>query len=160
MSSERVDTQDDPLDLTADEEARAAKLHRDAPFVDGLVAGTYYLDDPDYRDRLREAGVLAGNLTVGGPSFGFEETVGAVTAVRETLEANDDNYRLVESMDDIETVRSEDRTGIVLGFQGANWATTSRGYGRCTTSASESSISPTTGGTHSVTGVVSAAIAD
>jgi len=116
-----VPAADDPLGLTPDEEARAATLHRDAPFIDGLVAGTYYLDDPDYRDRLRQADVLAGNLTVGGPSFGFKETVGDVTSVLETLEENDDNYRLVESMDDIETARSEDRTGIVLGFQGANW---------------------------------------
>jgi membrane dipeptidase len=111
----------DPLDLTEAEERRAARLHRESPFVDGLVAGTYYLSDPDYNDRLSEAGVLAGNLTVGGPSFDFEGTVGDVAAVRRAVREHDEMYHLVETVDDIAAAATTERTGIILGFQGANW---------------------------------------
>lgn len=111
----------DPFDLTDEQRKRATTLHRETPIVDGLVAGTYYLDDPDYRDRLPEAGIAAGNLTVGGPDFDFEATVDGVCAVRERIRNNDDNYLLVESPADIDRARESGRTGIVLGFQGANW---------------------------------------
>lgn len=110
-----------PFDLTEAEETRAAELHQGMRIVDGLVAGTYYLDDLDYRDRLLEAGIVAGNLTVGGPDFDFEATIGGVADARERVRANDDNYCLVESVDDVDRAIDTDRTGIVLGFQGGNW---------------------------------------
>lgn len=111
----------DPFELPAEAEKRAARLHRETGIVDGLVAGTYYLDDPEYRDRLPAAGIVAGNLTVGGPAFDFEATVASVTDIRERVHTNDDNYCLVESVADIDTAADTDRTGIVLGFQGGNW---------------------------------------
>lgn len=113
---------DEPLfDLTERQRTRAERLHAETTIIDGLVAGTYYLDDPDYRDRLPAAGVTAGNLTVGGPAFDFETTVADLTAARERVHANDDTYRLVESVTDIDHAIETGRTGIVLGFQGANW---------------------------------------
>jgi membrane dipeptidase len=111
----------DPFDLTEAEATRASTLHEAACIVDGLVAGTYYLDDPVYRDHLRDAGIVAGNLTVGGPDFDFEATAAGVTDARGRLEANDDVYCLVESTGDIDRAIRTDRTGIVLGFQGGNW---------------------------------------
>lgn len=109
------------FDLTSTEATRARDLHDEMRIVDGLVAGTYYLDDPEYRDHLREAGIVAGNLTVGGPDFDFEATAAGVADARRRLEANDDLYCLVESVEDIDHAAQTDRTGIVLGFQGANW---------------------------------------
>jgi membrane dipeptidase len=109
------------FDLTEAEAARATRLHEESRIVDGLVAGTYYLDDPDYRDHLLGAGIVAGNLTVGGPDFDFEATTASVADVRRRVRANDDLYHLVESVADIDRADETDRTGIVLGFQGGNW---------------------------------------
>jgi membrane dipeptidase len=111
----------DLFDLTAEEATRARRLHEETHIIDGLVAGTYYLDDPEYRDHLRDAGIVAGNLTVGGPDFDFEATAAGVADVRNRLEVNDDIYCLVESIADIDHATQTDRTGIILGFQGANW---------------------------------------
>ncbi|MFC5369033.1 dipeptidase [Salinirubrum litoreum] len=111
----------DWFDLTETEANRARDLHEEMRIVDGLVAGTYYLDDPGYRDHLREAGIVAGNLTVGGPDFDFEATAAGVADARRRLAANDDIYRLVESVEDIDHAAETDRTGIILGFQGGNW---------------------------------------
>lgn len=122
MATSAPDDSRDFFDLTDEETARADELHRSTTIVDGLVAGTYYLDDPDYRDHLPEAGIAAGNLTVGGPDDDFEATVDGVCEVRERIRDNEDNYFLVESADDVD--RAGDRTGIVLGFQGANWVGT------------------------------------
>ena len=121
MSGRQVDGSSDPLDLTEAEERRAARLHRESPFVDGLVAGTYYVSDPEYNDRLRDAGVLAGNLTVGGPSFDFEDTMRDVIEVKRAVRGHDETYRLIETVDDIAAAAESRRTGIILGFQGANW---------------------------------------
>ncbi len=109
------------FELTDEEATRASRLHEETRIVDGLVAGTYYLDDPEYRDHLRDAGIVAGNLTVGGPDFDFEATAAGVADVRGRLEVNDDIYCLVESIADIDHATQTDRTGIILGFQGANW---------------------------------------
>ena len=115
------DNDSDLFDLSDAEETRAARLHRGTRIVDGLVADTYYLVDPNYRNRLPNAGIDVGNLTIGGPAFDFEETVAGVTDIRERIRANDDNYYLVESTDDINLAVDTERTGIVLGFQGGNW---------------------------------------
>jgi len=121
MSGHQGDGSSDPLNLTEAEERRAVRLRRESPFVDGLVAGTYYLSDPDYNDRLRDAGVLAGNLTVGGPSFDFEDTITDVVGVKRTVREHDETYHLVETGNDIAAANTTERTGIILGFQGANW---------------------------------------
>ncbi len=111
----------EPFDLDEEQRERAKRLHETTQIIDGLVAGTYYLDDPDYRDRLGEAGIAAGNLTVGGPSFDYTDTIGDVVDVTTRVKENDDNYLLVESVADIDTAEDSDRTGIIMGFQGANW---------------------------------------
>ncbi|GAA0545762.1 membrane dipeptidase [Halorubrum ejinorense] len=122
MATTTPDDSREFFELTDEEQARADELHRSTTIVDGLIAGTYYLDDSDYRDRLPEAGIAAGNLTVGGSDDDFEATVDGVCEVRERIRANADNYFLIESVEDIDS--AGDRTGIVLGFQGANWVGT------------------------------------
>ena len=114
-------TAGDPFELDDDERRRAARIHEMATIIDGLVAGTYYLDDPDYRDRLPNAGIVAGNLTVGGPSFDYTDTIDDVVDIRTRVKENDDNYVLVDSLNDIDTATEVGRTGIIMGFQGANW---------------------------------------
>lgn len=111
----------EPFSLDEQQRARAAQLHETTQIIDGLVAGTYYLDDPDYRDRLSEAGIAAGNLTVGGPSFDYIDTLEDVVHSRARVKKNDDNYLFVESVADIDAAEDSGRTGIIMGFQGANW---------------------------------------
>lgn len=111
----------EPFEMDDQQRERAARLHESTEIIDGLVAGTYYLEDPEYRDRLPEAGLAAGNLTVGGPSFDYGTTIEDVADIRQRIQENDDNYLLVESVDDIDDAVASGRTGIVLGFQGANW---------------------------------------
>lgn len=120
--SENVDTGTSSLfDLSPGEIDRANELHEESLVIDGLIAGTYYLDHPDYRDRLNRGGLAAGNLTIGGPNFDFEATVGGVEEIRNRVAENNDRYCLVESIDDIQRAEETDRTGIIMGFQGANW---------------------------------------
>lgn len=121
MATESAPDFGNRFDLSDDELDRAVKLCDSTTVVDGLIAGTYYLDDPEYRDHLRDAGIIAGNLTVGGPSFDFEQTVNSVVGIRDKVQNNQDLYTLVESVPDIEEAVESNRTGIVLGFQGGNW---------------------------------------
>ena len=121
MSGNVADDESIQFDLSEDERERALRVHDDVQIIDGLVAGTYYLDNPKYRDRLPNAGIAAGNLTIGGPDFDFSSTVDGITAIRERVSCNDDNFQLVDSFDDIDAADASDRTGIILGFQGANW---------------------------------------
>ena len=106
------------FDLTPEQDDRAARLHAKSDFVDALVAGTDYLDDPDYQDSLAEGGVTAGNLTVGGPSDDFTATTEGIVDVCRKIRANDDRYLVAESVTDIGRARDSGRTGIILGFQG------------------------------------------
>lgn len=121
MSSKHSATAVKPFDIDEDQRERAATLHETSEILDGLVAGTYYLDDPEYRDHLLEAGIAAGNLTVGGSSFDYTNTIDDVVDIRTRIRENEDNYLLVESLDDIDAASESNRTGIVMGFQGANW---------------------------------------
>lgn len=121
MSQEVSEAAGVPFDLDERQRERAENLHETAKIIDGLVAGTYYLDDPEYRDRLGNAGIVAGNLTVGGPSFDYTDTIDDVVDIRTRIRENEDNYLLVESVEDIDTASQSNRTGIVVGFQGANW---------------------------------------
>ncbi len=121
MSEKIADSPDAHFDMTDEEEERATRLHEEAQIIDGLIAGTYYLDHPDYHDRLPNAGVAAGNLTVGGPNFDFPSTIQSVVSIRDKVRANDDNYLITESVTDIDAADESGRTGIILGFQGGNW---------------------------------------
>lgn len=121
MSDTAGGTAGDPFDLSDAQRERAARLHESAEIIDGLVAGTYYLDDPEYRNHLPDAGIAAGNLTVGGPSFDYTGTVADVVDIRQRIRDNDDNYRLVESAEDVDAAADSGRTGIIMGFQGGNW---------------------------------------
>jgi membrane dipeptidase len=121
MPDNPSDSAGELFDLNDQERERAATLHESADIIDGLVAGTYYLDDPDYRDHLPNAGIIAGNLTVGGPSFDYTDTINGVADIRTRVRENDDNYLLVESVEDIDTAAESNRTGIIMGFQGGNW---------------------------------------
>jgi membrane dipeptidase len=109
---------DDSFDLTPEQEDHATRLHAESELVDALVAGTDYLDDPEYRDHLVNGGVTAGNLTVGGPSDDFSATVEGVVDVRKKVRANDDRFLVAETVEDIHRAQDTDRVGIVLGFQG------------------------------------------
>ena len=121
MSTKHSGTTVDTFEMDDDQRERAATLHNTSEIIDGLVAGTYYLDDPEYRDHLLEAGIAAGNLTVGGPSFDYTATIDDVVSIRTRVQENEDNYLLVKSVNDLDTAIQSDRTGIIMGFQGANW---------------------------------------
>ncbi len=121
MSKNKSAGESSHFNLSTKELDKAHRLHRESLLIDGLVAGTYYLDHPDYRDRLHRGGLAAGNLTIGGPDFDFLETLNGIEKIRHRIEKNDDRYCLVESINDIQQAKDTGRTGIIMGFQGANW---------------------------------------
>lgn len=110
------------LPLSAELEARALRLHRDATIVDG-TALDYTLQSP-YTEALLAAGVTAAVVTV---FIGVERGRGDHTtlalrgldrAVRQS-QRPDGNIQLVLDVDDIGKARASGRLGVILAFQNA-----------------------------------------
>ncbi len=110
------------LPLDAEQEARAARLHRDATIVDG-TALAYNLESP-YTEALLGAGVTVAVVTV---FVGVERGKGDHTslalrgldrAVRQALRP-DSNLRLVLDVADIAKARAAGKLAVVLAFQNA-----------------------------------------
>lgn len=108
--------------LSAEQEARAVRLHRDATIIDG-TALDYTLESP-YTDALLEAGVAAAIVTV---FIGVERGKGDHTtlalrgidrAVRQA-QRPDGNIQLVLDVDDIAKARAAGKLGVILAFQNA-----------------------------------------
>ena len=110
------------LPLSAEQEARAQRLHKDALIVDG-TALAYTLESP-YTERLLAAGVNAAMVTV---FVGVERGRGdhgalALRAIDRTLRLISQpgsNLQLVLNVEDIETARAAGKFGIILAFQNA-----------------------------------------
>ena len=109
--------------LPDEQEARAARLHRDATIIDG-TALAYTLENP-YTDALLRAGVTAAVVTV---FIGVERGKGDHTtlalrgldrAVR-LAQRPDGNLRLVLEVEDISKARTAGKLGVILGFQNAS----------------------------------------
>jgi membrane dipeptidase len=107
---------DDHFDLDEADEQRATRLHEESVVVDGLIATDRYLVDPEYADDLRAGGVDAANFTVASHGEDFPEGVENVMRYRD-LVAERDDWRLVESADDVRAAQRAGEHGLVLGFQ-------------------------------------------
>jgi membrane dipeptidase len=110
------------LPLTAEQEARALRLHRDATIVDG-TALDYTLEGP-YTEASLKAGLTAAVVTV---FIGVERGKGDHTslalravdrAVRQA-QRPDGNIQLVLDVDDIARARAAGKLGVILAFQNA-----------------------------------------
>ena len=110
------------LPLSAEQEARAMRLHRDATIVDG-TALDYTLESP-YTEALLKAGVTAAMVTV---FIGVERGKGDHTtlalrgvdrAVRQA-QRPDGNIQLVLDVEDIVRARAAGKLGVILAFQNA-----------------------------------------
>ncbi|MGE0213753.1 MAG: dipeptidase [Parvibaculaceae bacterium] len=93
-------------------EARAAKLHRDALVIDGLV---FRCDGTD--DLLRAGNVSAVNITVSGLIADFEEACDDIAAWLLRAAAPASPWRIVETVEDIHAARREGCIGLIMGWQ-------------------------------------------
>lgn len=109
---------DSQIELDAEEEEHARRLHEESIVIDGLIpTRDAYLRDPDYRDHLRQGGVTAVNLTVANWREDYPAASDTIGAYRELIEAHSDLFAVAESAADIRRAKERDATAQVLGFQ-------------------------------------------
>jgi len=122
MTRTAKNTSNPELPLTAEQEARALRLHHDATVIDG-TALAYTLQNP-YTDALIAAGVTAAIVTV---FIGVERGMGdhttlALRALDRTLtlaSRPESNLHLVRAVEDIDAAKAKGKLGVILGFQNA-----------------------------------------
>jgi len=70
-------------------------------------------------NRFRQAGVNVVSLNVGFDSVPWDNTLLVLANFRSWIARREDEYMLVKTVDDIETVQREDRLGITFDIEGA-----------------------------------------
>lgn len=90
----------------------AERLHRDALVIDGLV---YHCDG--WAGDLRAGAVDALNITACHFEADFPEACAQISRWHEILNEPGSDWRLIETADDFELARAEDRVGVILGWQ-------------------------------------------
>jgi membrane dipeptidase len=102
------------ITLTADEERRAADLHRRAIVIDG---SSVVKEEPEHFVRARDGGVTATNHTVVRPHDDFETAVLAMTGCRHWIDQNADKGLLATTTADIREAKASGREAIIFGPQ-------------------------------------------
>lgn len=100
--------------LSADQEARAARLHRDALVVNGLDTA-YSILEEGYFQKLVDGGVTATWVTVGGNAL--RETIDAAAAVLATIRRNSDKMVQATTVAEMERAKREGKVAVVFGTQ-------------------------------------------
>jgi len=96
---------------------RATELHKRAVVIDALDVSVM---NRVHLEHMHQGGVTAANYTITlGDGLDFRETVHAILAMDTVLEVNADIARPVRSVAEIAAAKSENRVGIVYGFQNA-----------------------------------------
>jgi membrane dipeptidase len=104
------------IDLSAEQEERAERLHEESIVVDGLVPTDIYVGEPDYRDHLAQGGVDAVNFTV-ATRTDFAGATRKIERFRELVETRSDQFTVVRTTDDVRRAAAAGRVGVILGFQ-------------------------------------------
>jgi membrane dipeptidase len=102
------------VSLTADQEQRAADLHRRALLVDG---SSVVKEEPAHFERARDGGVTATNHTVVRPHDDFETAVLAMTGCRHWIDQNTAHGLLATTVGDIREAKASGREAIIFGPQ-------------------------------------------
>ncbi|MGL4767304.1 MAG: dipeptidase [Formosimonas sp.] len=90
-------------------------LHSNATVIDGLIIAKW--ERATFED-MRRGGITAANCTV-SVWEDFDKTVQNIGDMKKLIRENDDLLTLVRNVDDIARAKSENKTGIILGFQNA-----------------------------------------
>jgi len=93
-----------------------SSLHSQSLVIDGLIISRW---EREVFQQMRAAGLSAANCTV-SVWEGFKDTVANIAAMKRLIRENDTLLSLIRTTADIETARSNGKTGIVLGFQNAH----------------------------------------
>jgi len=101
--------------LDKDRLSRASELHATSTVIDGLLPMTY-IEEPEYRDHLRQGGVTAGNFTVASRRS-FAPSTQQVQQYKQQIAELSDQFLLAETTEDIRTAEKSDRTAVIMGFQ-------------------------------------------
>ena len=103
-----------------------SQLHEKLVVIDGLIISKWgrevFID-------MRKGGVTAANCTV-SVWEGFQQTVNNIIDMRRHIENNKDILSEVRITEDIKQAKSDNKTGIILGFQNAHAFEDNIGYVR------------------------------
>lgn len=110
------------LQLTPQQEARAAELHEKSLIVDTLSGHIVSPEPPPvdgklYLDRLLESNIRVVNLTLAAHSDGFETALEHMFQYFNLLQVAPDRVIQIKRVADIERARRENKVGIIFGFQ-------------------------------------------
>jgi membrane dipeptidase len=104
--------------LTDTEPPAIAALYKNAIVIDSLCAPFVDTDPPPAPDVLaavRQSGITAINITVSQQAF--EDTVSNIAALEMLVEHHPEAFLMVRQHSDIARAKSENKIGIMLGFQ-------------------------------------------
>ena len=103
-----------------------SQLHEKLVVIDGLIISKWgrevFID-------MRKGGITAANCTV-SVWEGFQQTVNNIIDMRRHIENNKDILSEVRITEDIKQAKSDNKTGIILGFQNAHAFEDNIGYVR------------------------------
>ena len=103
-----------------------SQLHEKLVVIDGLIISKWgrevFMD-------MRKGGITAANCTV-SVWEGFQQTVNNIIDMRRHIENNKDILSEVRITEDIKQAKSDNKTGIILGFQNAHAFEDNIGYVR------------------------------
>jgi membrane dipeptidase len=108
--------------LTADQEARAARLHAEAIVIDGSSVAK---QEPGHIARARAGGVTATNHTVTHPAAELEQALDEINACRRWIDGNPGDLLLATTVDDIHEAKRSNREAVILGPQNTEFIGTS-----------------------------------
>lgn len=108
----------DLITLSADDEARAEKVHTNSVIIDGTIPVDVYLTDDNYRDNLARGGITAANFTV----TSIDEFLPTVERLQQfwSWVENDEGKTIIQSVEDIRRAKDQGQVGVILGFQNAS----------------------------------------
>ena len=102
------------LELDAEAEARAERLHRESLVIDASGVVAY---EPAHFERTTAGSVDVVNHTVARPGQGLAESLAAINTCRRWIDDNADKVGLALSVQDIMDNRNAGRESIILGPQ-------------------------------------------
>jgi membrane dipeptidase len=105
------------IELSAAQEARAARLHNDAVVVNALDTSYSILEDK-YFQKLRTGGVDVTWVTVGGGSL--TETVDEAAKMLATIAKNSDEMVQVTTAAEMEQAKRDGKVAVLFGTQNAS----------------------------------------
>lgn len=104
-------------EIAKNNQSGTGSLHEDSLVIDGLIPNEVYLEDPEYKSTLTDAGITAANFTVAAKAD-FSQAVNRLQHFWSLIEQRSETIAIMDS-DDLRTAQHENLTGVILGFQNA-----------------------------------------